>query len=164
LHICVDAQRDYFNRAKRTTGNGVYATRLVSALESHDGLYWPVAAGKTENPLEPLIDAAQVAGYPDELVDEPIQHDEYYFHILKAQGQNGDGGAKSYIESGHMTGGFALVAWPVEFQSTGIMTFIVGPSGDVHQKSLGPHTARIAAEMTTYDPDVTWSRVAVTND
>jgi hypothetical protein len=165
LHTCVDAQRDYFNRAKRTTGSGFYAPRLVSAPGSHDGLYWPVAAGKTENPLEPLIDAAQGAGYPDELVgDEPIQHDEYYFRILKAQGQNGDGGAKSYIESGHMTRGFALVAWPVEFQSTGIMTFIVGPSGDVHQKNLGPNTARIAAEMTAFDPDLTWSRVAMTND
>jgi hypothetical protein len=156
LHTCVDAERDYFVRAKLTTGSGVYATRLISALESHDGLYWPVAAGETENPLESPIDVAQGAANPHDVVDdEPIQHDDYYFRILKAQGQHGDGGAKSYIEFGRMTGGFALIAWPVEFQSTGIMTFIVGPSGEVHQKNLGPDTARIAEGMMVFEPDPT---------
>jgi DUF2950 family protein len=40
---CVDAQRDYFDRAKQANGSGVYATRLVSTPGRHDGLYWPVA-------------------------------------------------------------------------------------------------------------------------
>ena len=44
------------------------------------------------------------------------------------------------------------------------MTFIVGPDGDLYQKDLGPETARIAAGMSTFDPDLTWSRVAMTND
>ena len=44
------------------------------------------------------------------------------------------------------------------------MTFIVGPDGDVYQKDLGAKTGRIVAEMTTFDPDVTWSRVEETND
>jgi Protein of unknown function (DUF2950) len=50
------------------------------------------------------------------------------------------------------------------FESSGIMTFILGPDGDVYQKDLGEKTARIAAAMTTFDPDGTWSRVAMTND
>ena len=50
------------------------------------------------------------------------------------------------------------------FESSGIMTFVVGPDGDVYQKDLGEKTARIAAAMTTFDPDGTWSRVAMTND
>ena len=66
--------------------------------------------------------------------------------------------------SGRMVGGFALIAWPAVFESSGIMTFIVGPDGEVCQKDLGPETARIAAKMTTFDPDLTWSRVAMTND
>ncbi|MBV8614328.1 MAG: DUF2950 domain-containing protein [Acetobacteraceae bacterium] len=165
LHACVDAQRDYFNRAKRATGSGAYATRLVSTPGSHDGLYWPVAADETDSPLEPLVDAARDAGHPSELAGgEPVLYGEYYFRVLKAQGQNADGGAKSYIQGGHMTSGFALVAWPAGFESTGIMTFIVGPNGDVYQKDLGPDTARIAAEMAAFDPDPTWSRVEVTND
>ena len=161
----VDAQRDYFDRAKQTNGTGVYATRLVSTQGHHDGLYWPVGEGESESPLGPLIDAARDAGYPGELVGgKPIPYEGYYFRVLSKQGPNGDGGAKSYIHSGRMTGGFALIAWPAVFGSTGIMTFIVGPDGDVYQNDLGPQTARIAREMTTFDPDLSWSRVNVTNE
>ena len=124
-----------------------------------------MAEGETESPLGPLIDAAQDAGYPGELVGgKPIPYEGYYFRILKAQGPNGDGGAKTYIQSGRMTGGFALIAWPAVFGSSGIMTFIVGPDGDVYQKDLGPETAHVAAQIMTFDPDLTWSRVAMTNE
>jgi Protein of unknown function (DUF2950) len=165
LLACVDAQHDYFDLAKQAKGSGEYATRVVSTPGRRDGLYWPVAEGETESPLGPLIDSARDAGYPGELVGgKPIPYEGYNFRILKAQGPNGDGGAKSYIQSGRMIGGFALIAWPAVFESSGIMTFIVGPDGDVYQKDLGPQTARAAAGLTAFDPDVTWSRVAVTND
>ena len=111
------AQRDYFDRAKQGNGTGFYATRLVSAQGRHDGLYWPVGEGESESPLGPLIDAARDAGYPGELVGgKPIPYEGYYFRILKGQGPNGDGGAKSYLHSGHMTRGFALIAWPAVFE------------------------------------------------
>ena len=165
LLASADAERDYFDRAKQATGTGVYATHLLSTPGHQDGLYWAVAEGETESPLGPLVDAAQDAGYPGDLVHgKPIPYEGYYFRILKAQGPNGDGGAKSYIQSGRMTGGFALVAWPAVFASSGIMTFIVGPDGDVYQKDLGTETGRIAPAMTTFDPDLSWSRVDMTND
>jgi hypothetical protein len=165
LLACVDAQRDYFNRVKQTHGSGEYATRLVSTPGHRDGLYWPVAEGEAESPLGPLIDAAQEAGYPGELVGgKPIPYEGYYFRILRSQGSNGDGGAKSYIQSGHMVGGFALIAWPAVFGSTGIMTFIVGPDGDVYQNDLGSETPHVVTKLTTFDPDLTWSRVAESND
>ena len=164
LLACVDAERDYFDRTKQPNGTGVYATRLVSTQGHHDGLYWSVGEGESASPLGPLIDAAQDAGYPGELVGgKPIPYEGYYFRILTRQGPNADGGARSYLHSGRMTGGFALIAWPAVFGSTGIMTFIVGPDGDVYQNDLGPETARIAREMTTFDPDLSWSRVNVTN-
>jgi Protein of unknown function (DUF2950) len=165
LLACADAQQDYFERATRANGSGEYAARLVSTPGRRDGLYWPVEEGEAASPLGPLIDAAQDAGYPGELVSgKPIPYEGYYFRILKAQGPNGDGGARNYVRSGRMTGGFALIAWPAVSDSTGIMTFIVGPDGDVYQKDLGPATARIAAAMTTFNPDLTWSRVAMTNE
>jgi hypothetical protein len=165
LLACVDAEHDYFERARQATGTGVYATRLLSTPGHQDGLYWPVAEGQAESPLGPLIDAALDAGYPGELIGgKPIPYEGYYFRLLKAQGPDGDGGAKSYIQSGRMTGGFALVAWPAVYESSGITTFIVGPDGDVYQKDLGPETAHTAASMTTFDPDLSWSRVDPTND
>lgn len=165
LLASADAQRDYFDRAKQATGTGVYAMRLLSTPGHQDGLYWPVAEGETESPLGPLVDAAQEAGYPGEQVGgKPIPYEGYYFRILTAQGPNGDGGAKSYVKSGRMTGGFALVAWPARFENSGIMTFIVGPDGDVYQKDLGPDTARIASEMKAFDPDLSWTRITMTND
>jgi hypothetical protein len=57
-----------------------------------------------------------------------------------------------------------MVAWPAVHESSGIMTFIVGPDGDVYQKDLGPETARTAAAMTTFDPDLSWARIDMTND
>jgi hypothetical protein len=165
LLACVDAERDYFDRAKRATGTGVYATRLLSTPGRHDGLYWPVSVSETESPLGPLINAAREAGYPGELEHgKPIPYEGYYFRILQAQGPNGNGGARSYVHAGRMTGGFALVAWPAVFNSSGIMTFIVGPDGDVYQKDLGAETGAIAAKMTAFDPDLSWARVDETKD
>jgi hypothetical protein len=56
-----------------------------------------------------------------------------------------------------MIAGFALAAWPAEWGNTGVMTFIVNQRGKVYQKNLGPKTASIAAAMTTYNPDTTWT-------
>lgn len=165
LLACVDAQQDYFNRMKQQTGTGVYATRFISTPGHHDGLYWQEAAGEPESPLGPLIDAAQDAGYPGELIGgKPIPYEGYYFRVLTSQGPNGDGGGKTYIRSGRMTDGFAFVAWPAVYKPSGIMTFIAGPDGDVYQKDLGPETANIAAKLSSFDPDLTWSRVALTNE
>jgi len=116
LLTCVKAQHDYFDTEKRTNGTGVYATRLVSTPGRHDGLYW--LEGEAESQLRALIDAARDPGDPDELAGgKAIPEGGYYFRILKAQGPNGDGGAKSYIQVGHMTGGFALIAWPAPFDA-----------------------------------------------
>jgi hypothetical protein len=68
------------------------------------------------------------------------------------------------IRSGRMTSGVALVAWPARYASTGIMTFLAGPDGDVYQKDLGRTTAGTAAAMKTFDPDLSWVRVEETND
>jgi Protein of unknown function (DUF2950) len=161
----VDAQREYFELSERATGTGVYAARVVSTPGHQDGLYWPAAGDAIESPLGQLIHAAQEAGLSGELDgDEPIQYDGYYFRILTAQVQNADGGAKSYIESGHMTGGFALIAWPTEFESSGIMSFIVGPNRVVYQKDLGPNTLSIATAVTSFDPDLAWSRIELTHE
>ena len=56
-----------------------------------------------------------------------------------------------------MTGGFALVAYPAAYRSSGRMTFIVGSDDIVLQKDLGDKTAELGKAMTAYDPDETWT-------
>jgi hypothetical protein len=63
-----------------------------------------------------------------------------------------------------MTAGFAFIAWPATYRSSGIMTFIAGPDGDVYQKDLGVDTSGAAAKVTAFDPDLSWVRLEVTND
>ena len=58
-----------------------------------------------------------------------------------------------------MSGGFALVAWPAQYDATGVMTFIVNGDGIVFEKDLGPETAASAKAITRYDPDSTWRKV-----
>jgi hypothetical protein len=66
----------------------------------------------------------------------------------------------SYMDGDAMTRGFALVAWPSDYRSTGVMTFLVDRSGIVYQKDLGKDTSKIAGAMNSYDPDGTWTPVA----
>ncbi len=161
----VDAQRDYFEKSKQAGGTGEYAQRLVSTPNQHDGLYWPTAAGEPESPFGPLVDQAVEEGYPGDIVSgRRIPYQGYYFRVLKAQGADAPGGAKSYMAGDRMSGGFALVAWPPSFGVSGIMTFVVDPDGVVFQKGLGKETAAAAAAITRYDPDLTWARVDVTNN
>jgi hypothetical protein len=158
----VDAQQDYFARAKAAGGPGEYAQHMVSSPDAEDGLYWPQAEGEAESPLGPLVQQAKDEGYPGELVSgKQMPYQGYYFRILKAQGPDAEGGARSYIEGGHMTGGFALVAWPASYGSSGIMTFIVNQDGVVYQKDLGSETAARGAAMTRFEPDLSWARVEV---
>jgi hypothetical protein len=89
---------------------------------------------------------------------EFFDHAGYMFRILASQGPHAPGGAKSYIVDGKMTAGFAFVAYPVEYRSSGVKTFIADASGTIYEKDLGPDTTKLAQAMTVYDPDSTWHK------
>jgi hypothetical protein len=143
-----DAQNEY--RQNDWNGDGVleYAMRGLSTPGRRDGLYWASLPGEPESPLG--------AEFADAKVGQPYHG--YLYRILTAQGANAPGGAKSYIKNGHMTEGYALVAWPAKFDDTGVMTFIVNQDGIVYEKSLGPNTDVIARAMKAYDPDASWQK------
>jgi hypothetical protein len=154
----VDAQREYYARNPQNSRFLEYAQRFVSSEGKRDGLYFPTAAGEKPSPLGPLFDAQRAAGYVPDSGGKPGAYHGYYYKILKAQGRNARAGAHEYLVQDKMIGGFALVAYPAAYGSSGIMTFIVNYEGVVYEKDLGPDTARIAQKMTRYDPDPTWSR------
>lgn len=145
-HVYVAAQKEY---AKRRIAGGAYAQRLVSTAGKRDGLYWESSKGGTDaSPLAPVVAS---------LGDQSGAWRGYRFRILTAQGSSAPGGARSYVVGGRMTKGFALVAYPAVYGSTGVMTFVVDEDGRVYQKDLGAQTDATAAAMTAYDPDSTWA-------
>ena len=83
----------------------------------------------------------------------------YYFRILEGQGKAAKGGAAEYVVNAEMTGGFALVAWPVHHAESGVMTFIVNQDGVAYEKDLGPGTQTAVETIKRYDPDATWHAV-----
>jgi hypothetical protein len=54
------------------------------------------------------------------------------------------------------TAGLALVAYPAEYGSSGIMTFIVTLDGVVYEKDLGPKTTTVAPALTKRSSDSSW--------
>ena len=84
----------------------------------------------------------------------------YHYRLLKSQGSHAQGGAFDYMVGGNMIGGFAVVAYPAEYGNSGVMTFITNQDGIVYQRDLGPDSAKIATEMTSFDPDAPWKKVA----
>jgi len=82
----------------------------------------------------------------------------YYFKILTGQGPSASGGRYSYVINDRMVAGFALLAWPADYESSGVKTFIVNHYGDVYEKDLGANTVATAKAMTEYNPDKTWTK------
>ena len=68
--------------------------------------------------------------------------------------------ALTIIVRGKLVGGFAMVAHPAQYGSSGVMTFIVNHDGIVYEKDLGAKTSQAAAAMTRFDPDKSWKGAA----
>jgi hypothetical protein len=133
-----------------------YTQRIVSADGKQDGLYWPAVATDVPSPLGDLsqFPKSSLASYS---ADEPLMIDGYTLRILTAQGDDAEGGKQSYILDGKMTRGFAILAAPVKYAETGIMTFMISREGIVYEQDLGPDTVKAAASIQQYNPDENWS-------
>jgi Protein of unknown function (DUF2950) len=156
LRDLVDAEKQYFSHPPADVPQQ-FARRLVSHEGQHNGLYWFGASDEFDSPLNPLIAYAR-QNLPQDQVGEHVPYNGYMFRILTSQGPHASGGAKSYIVDGKMTAGFAAVAYPVDYRSSGVMTFIVDESGAIYEKDLGPNSTSLARAMTVYEPDSTWHK------
>jgi hypothetical protein len=156
----VDAQDDYAAKDRTGAGMNTYAQRIISQPGKKDGLYWPTTQGEEESPLGEFVAQATRQGYRAGAGRTPYHG--YYYRILTKQGPSAAGGAFDYVVRGKMIGGFALVAYPAEYRNSGVMTFLVNHAGAVFQKDLGPDTARLAEQMSSFNPDQTWQKVSDT--
>jgi hypothetical protein len=157
IDVCrgyVAAQFEYAQTHKQN-GLPVYAQKIVSTPGSQDGLYWESPQGAPECPI-PKGFAKAATGMS---IEQREPYHGYYFHILKAQGSDAQGGAISYVVKDSMIGGFGLIAWPAEYGVSGVQTFIVNHDGTVYEKTLGSDTAKEVEKITEFNPDNTWRPV-----
>jgi len=157
LHSLVQAQKEYASQPRDRETVKQYAQKLLSDKGRHNGLYWESGEGEPSSPIGPLIAQAAQEGY--RRTDGPLPFHGYIYRVLQSQSKNAPGGAMSYVQNGKMTRGFAIIAYPVQYKNSGVMTFIVNQDGQVYEKNLGPRTGTLAKAITTFNPDKTWRAV-----
>jgi hypothetical protein len=109
------------------------------------------AQSNTGNPADsfPASLIAQAAG--ESASGDPVLLHGYYFRVLATHAMNG-----FRRTQGKTAGGFALIAYPAEYRSSGVMTFIITNNDVVYEKDLGANTSGLASAMTRFHNDTTW--------
>ena len=156
IHVCrelVAAQREFY-----TQQHSEYALKIFGDEGKHDGLYWKTSSNEPHSPIGPLVAHAVFGEETKNHGAQPVPFRGYYFHILTSQGKNALGGAKSYVVDGKMTGGFAFIAYPAVYRSSGVMTFLVSEDGVVYEKDLGKKTESLGMSIREFNPDSSWQK------
>jgi hypothetical protein len=136
-HALLDAEKDYYTDAQH------YSDKFVSTGGSHDGLYWKTAGNAKKSPIGPYLAHAGVEGAND-TGREPYHG--YYYRIL-------------LTPSTAKAGSFAVLAFPADYRSSGVMTFLMDEDGHAREKDLGENTATAAKQIGSYNPDDSWKSV-----
>ena len=116
-----------------------YTDTITSTPGKQDGLYWEVADGQAPSPLGRLNQFAKgifAAGASS----KTAVFNGYSFRILTAQG------------------GFTIIASPVNYQHSGIMTFSLSRDGVVYQQDLGPQTTDTVEAINQYNSTDGWTQ------
>jgi len=156
LDAIVAGQHEYYGQSHDQGVAQEYAERIMSTGGKQNGLYWKTSASEPQSPIGPLVAQASLEGYRAGAEGKPIPVRGYYFRILTKQGKDAPGGAKDYVADDKMTGGFAVLAYPASYRSSGVMTFLANADGGVLQKDLGPQTGELASAIDSYNPDASW--------
>jgi hypothetical protein len=153
IRVCqelVAAEKEYFAQHKE------YARKIFSDEGQRDGLYWKAESGEPQSPIGPLVAAAVPESFADRKAASSTPYRGYYFRILT--GEKKDAKTKSYLRDGKMTEGFAFVAYPADYRSSGVVTFTVNQDGVVYEKDMGPKTPTMAKAMRDYTVSAGWQK------
>lgn len=91
--------------------------------------------------LAPLVSAAANVSASA----EPVLSHGYYFRAVA-----------NHHAGGKVGGGFGFVAYPVDYRSSGVMTFTVGENDAVKEKDLGANTSALASALAQPPKDKGW--------
>ncbi|HXO31356.1 MAG TPA: DUF2950 family protein [Candidatus Acidoferrales bacterium] len=101
------------------------------------------AAGEDDS-INQYVQGLLSAGVTNSDNDESSPFHGYYFRILTdaAAARN-----KGDVAGGSKRGGLILIAYPADYRSSGVKTFIVSQDRVVYEKDLGPNTATVAPSI-----------------
>lgn len=154
IAICrgyVEAQHEYALQPQEGYDVNQYAQRIISSPGKQDGLAWQNPDGTWGGPVGDKIARAIEQGYTG-----GDSYHGYFFKVLKGQGPAAPLGELDFVVKGVMIGGFALVAAPSEYGTTGVRSFIVSQDGVVYEGDLGPKTLDEFKNMERFNPDESW--------
>ena len=143
----VDAEKEYFSVAHNFT------YKFVSSGNSRDGLYWKSGDANSRSPVGPYL---AHAGVTDSVENHQPFHGYFYRIVLVAPGAEGHGDSKTAASNGNA---FVVEAFPAQYRSSGVMTFLMDENGNAYEKDLGPSTAPAALKINNLQPDSTWRKV-----
>lgn len=133
-----DAQEEY--RAEF----GHYATRIISSEGTHDGLYWESADSEPQSPIGVFL--ADAAVEDDHMPEDGdcVPFMGYYFRLLEQPSEGEEAG-------------YAVLAWPAEYGTTGVMSFAMDDRGVVLETDLGDETMHACCKtFRFYEPNQEW--------
>lgn len=144
LEVCralVDAEKEFYGEEHQ------YASKFISTGASHDGLYWKTEGNAKKSPIGPYLAHAGAPGAGRQ------PYHGYFYRILLTQSSPGSAGGSA------KAGSFAVLAFPAEYSSSGVMTFLVDEDGNAREKDLGQQTGTAAGQITSEISDNTWKPV-----
>jgi hypothetical protein len=95
----------------------------------------------SEDPITRFAQSLSSAGVANADNKESNSFHGYYFRIVAADSTSGASAR------GKKARGLTLIAYPAEYQSSGVKTFVVTRRGVVFEKDLGPETTTVAPQM-----------------
>jgi hypothetical protein len=141
IRVCqelVTAEKEYYS-----AHHNEYAHKFFSDDGQHNGLYWKASAAEPQSPIGPLLAAAVIQSNDQSAAPTPYRG--YYFRALEPQA-NPPGSS------------FAFIAFPAEYRSSGVMTFVVTEKGLIYEKDLGKKTEAVAKAMNKFHANATWKK------
>jgi Protein of unknown function (DUF2950) len=100
------------------------------------------AKAASQDPITRFAESLASADAANADNKEPDPFHGYYFRIVARNP------ATSGVDArGKGVRGLTLIAYPAEYQSSGVKTFVVTHRGVVFEKDLGPETTRVAPQM-----------------
>ena len=101
----------------------------------------PKTAGQLNSPLATLVSAAASGSASG----EPVLIHGYYFRVEAKRRTNSK-----------IAGEFGFIAYPAEYRSSGVMTFIITENDVVREKDLGANTSALASTLGWPHEETGW--------